>query len=1020
MRIFRLQSENIRTLFLMGLLLLSSFSLLAQNQDSTDNQPPLIIDPSPVLDSGSNIRPSATTTNLDTAAARFGNSTEAIQTQFQVPDIELKKGEIISNVLKVFNNSSDTLFFKLQVLRPAEWSQIGGNRTFAVAPNDTLFAPVLLIPKKVINDNTQIIINAFLINEQQEQLANNFFIISTRKRVSWEVSSKPTDKIYFKNQEKSKKFSINILNTGNGEQDIFINQQVLKKNLIISDSAGNIIKEPTHTISLKAGEDTTMKYTATVSNQRDRNFTRISSNNYLPTKEQEIQNYSLYYTTSEPNSFGRNVYRKSNRIQFVKLPNFVKMNDFGYSSLPLLVQLNVQNILDETTFMSLNLNGFKQIDENSSLVYFSQLNYSNSFYTNQVLRNSPWYIGYFGRKISAEAGQISSNMIGLNGFGKGFRGSYKINDQNKTTAFWVRSAGYFGVKRSETVGLSHEFKLNNSFRITGNIGQQDNLYRRSKITAASIQPNFNFRRRHYFNLIIGSTIRDSEFTGTKVTDQGYLFGGSYSTNFLDRKIRTNIDGRVNDKEFAFGTVERRNYNHRTIYTISEEWNVFIANRYQENKNYSSFTRKLLYEQELFSNSLIFSNKVKGGSVQPGMFFDYRNTRFNEIYFRGLSFRYSSFNFKENYLGSFSFRAGYSLPIGIVEDRRRDYFTFQFNTLIRYRVWNFSARYNYGIYNFSTAQNIERTGITPQDLRLSLQNQHQFKNNHIVLESNAIYSYNNSFDAHTIGIFPEIFYFNNTGWRFSLNANYNFNTRKLRQLPISDTIANPILIDPERTYANNFVLGASVRKEFGVPIPFVKKVKANVDFLAFFDVDGDGVKGRDEPVIENVVISIAKKEIMTNEEGIATVQHIDKGFHSIIAFALADLDGWFPNVDDTIAIMENGIQYVPFTRGVKVYGDVVLDRQDIAVADTTKPFDLSRIKITASNGKVYHTLTNLKGRFEFYLPNGQYVITMDERILGERYVLTKNNIPITLKETNGGVYISFFIVEKRKKVIRKKF
>ena len=67
-------------------------------------------------------------------------------------------------------------------------------------------------------------------------------------------------------------------------------------------------------------------------------------------------------------------------------------------------------------------------------------------------------------------------------------------------------------------------------------------------------------------------------------------------------------------------------------------------------------------------------------------------------------------------------------------------------------------------------------------------------------------------------------------------------------------------------------------------------------------------------------------------------------------------------------------------------------------------------------KVYSALTNNAGRFEFYLPFGDYVLTMDEAILNNRLKISRNNIPLKLKSTQEGVYVSFYIIEKRRKVI----
>ena len=46
--------------------------------------------------------------------------------------------------------------------------------------------------------------------------------------------------------------------------------------------------------------------------------------------------------------------------------------------------------------------------------------------------------------------------------------------------------------------------------------------------------------------------------------------------------------------------------------------------------------------------------------------------------------------------------------------------------------------------------------------------------------------------------------------------------------------------------------------------------------------------------------------------------------------------------------------------------------------------------------------------------------MDEGILNERFRVTSNNLPIKLRNKQDGVYVSFYIIEKRRKVIFKDF
>ena len=952
-----------------------------------------------------------------------GGENDLIYTAFGKSNIKLEEGQIISNILKIYNNSDKEINFRFDIIAPGNWKRIELQYENTIAISDTVFLPIVLIPGKDIEAGTEIIINAFILDEDGNQIGSNYFSIRTEKMVSWQINIEPSSTFYFKNNENSKRFNLNVANSGNSKQDIFVSYKSLNGGLILKDTNGNIVKSPNYTLGLDKFNDTILTHVASITNERVRNHRKIATVNYIPNVNQDQKKYTMYINSSEANGIGDNVYKKGNRVNFIKLPNETNINEFGYAYLPLTVEANFQNILDENAFMSLNLRGFKQLNSKASINYFAQLNYNQSYYTSNAIENSPWYIGYFDDKKTLQIGQTSSDIIGINGIGKGIRASYSYLENHKTGAFYVKSPGFFKSRIAESYGLSHSFRLNNNFRITGKIGGQTNQARGTEIQAYSIQPNFNILKKHYFNLIGAftnrtNTLSSNNFPSAKVS--GALFGANYSSNFLDKKLRINLSARYNDKEFSSGSLKRNSYQHRTIYNINEKWDVYLANRYQNTDNYNPTTNTLFFKQELLTNSVVFSTQSKGGAFQPGLFYDYRSTLRNKLNYRGASIRYSTFDFIQNYLTSASIRAGYSRPINASEQRKVDFFTLQFSSIIRYKVWNFTMRYNYGLFTASSFQNRETTSTSPQDLRLSLQNQYQFKNEHLVLETSGIYNYNNSFNSHVFGLFPKLIYFTNSGWMFSANINYNFSTRKYNPLLVSDTIFPVVFEDPQRTYTNDVFVGASVRKEFGVPIPFVKNNSASIEFVAFYDINGNRIKDGDEPAIENVVMRLGTKEVMSQYDGTASIKNIPIGTYPLMVFSLEELKGWFPNTDDSILVFNNSTVYIPFARGIKVYGDVVLDRQKIAVADTSKPFDLSRIKITASNGKVFNTLTDINGRFEFYMPNGDYTITMDENILGNRYKLSRNNIPLQLKNVKGGVYVSFFITEKRKKVVIKEF
>jgi hypothetical protein len=82
---------------------------------------------------------------------------------------------------------------------------------------------------------------------------------------------------------------------------------------------------------------------------------------------------------------------------------------------------------------------------------------------------------------------------------------------------------------------------------------------------------------------------------------------------------------------------------------------------------------------------------------------------------------------------------------------------------------------------------------------------------------------------------------------------------------------------------------------------------------------------------------------------------------------------------------------------------------------------SHFHFTQEQGQIKtYDITVKNGRFEFYLHFGSYSVTMDEVILNDRFRVTRNNLPIKLRNDQDGVYVSFYIIEKRRKVIFKDF
>ena len=958
-----------------------------------------------------------TSKNLDTIPfLRYGE----VSTKFSKPTEELKKGQIISNVLKIINHADIPLNFSVDAIFPGGWKRIGSkNQIHTAKPKDTVFVPIIILPTKLVNGNTEIIVNTFIISEDGQQIGNNFFTLTTTKKVAWSIDINNNTNFYFKNDENNKDFNFSINNNGNYNQDIFVSYTIPRKDLILTDTLLKPLIEPNKTFTLLPGEQKEIKHKIIASSLNKRNENRISINNYLPLTNTQRIARTLIVNTSEPKIRKTDLQRKT-KINFIKLPNEIEANSFGYPNLPLIVDLTAQNILDNRSFLSLNLQGFKQLNPEASLVYFTQLNYSNSFFTNNVFKNAPWYIGYFDDKKSIEIGQVNGDLIGASSSGKGIKLGYQFNEKHSAGGFYVNSNGFFSSENSIiSYGGWYKFKYNENIRLRASAGRSSNNFTERVNNSIILQPSVNFLNSHSISFISGFNNLQFKVNDISQSTNGYLIGTNYSSIAFKKKLRSNINVRYNDKYFSNGSSERINISQRFNYQLSKDWIAIATNNYQKSNIFNRNTDTFLYTQENFFSNVSFSKKTLKGSYQPGVFFEYRNFPTNSFVLRGLNFRYSLYNFEKNLLSSIFTRAGYAKPKDIIDSE--EYFSLEMSGLFRYQTWSLTGRYNLGTFSSISSQQNQNNFSTPQSLRLSIQNQYLFPSKQFVLESNIIYSYNNIFKNHSLGIFPQLFYFSDSGWRFGLSANYMFTSSDFSSVYDTTDIGqnqNQASIGP--TVNSNLNLNFSLRKEFGVPIPFTNKTAASAKFASFLDINGNNIKDKDEVSIQNVVVKLNKHEVITNFDGEASIKNVQQGKYKLEILPLEELNGWFSNTKDSIFINEDGINYIPFVRGIKVYGDIIIDRQKIAVTDDKK-LDLSRIKISAIKGdKIYNTLTNKNGRFEFYLPFGSYTITMDEVILNDRFRVTRNNLPIKLRNDQDGVYVSFYIIEKRRKVIFKDF
>jgi hypothetical protein len=136
-------------------------------------------------------------------------------------------------------------------------------------------------------------------------------------------------------------------------------------------------------------------------------------------------------------------------------------------------------------------------------------------------------------------------------------------------------------------------------------------------------------------------------------------------------------------------------------------------------------------------------------------------------------------------------------------------------------------------------------------------------------------------------------------------------------------------------------------------------------------------------------------------------------------SLVDLQGWYPLLDDSLQINISSEVNIPFVKGIKLSGSVVL--QKARYSNVSEKPDLSRILVTAldSAGRTYQGITDGEGQYTLYLPPGAYILTLDETLIGKGFTVLKNNAELKLNDVESFNF-NFYILEKKRKVNIKKF
>jgi hypothetical protein len=947
------------------------------------------------------------------ATAHAQISTLGVEAGFVANEGLITNGELVTNVLRIKNNTGAEISFRINTDYPPSWKQLSRpGAGYTVAAGDSLFLPFRFIPSGDLTGNNRFMISAFLIGTDDQQLATGLFWAFTRKRTSWSVSSEAGTRVYFKNGSNTADFDISLLNTGTERQQIVLSLNNMSLFSEITDSAGNSNYRQPYNLLLDPYQDTTFRFKFRYT-QGKRNAARIDIENYRPENLNEEKVFNLLVNTEEPSFGQQGTFEAGQRITFKKLSDDKQAASNGYSRMPLIVDYNVANLMDNISFSTLNVRGVAQLSFNEQLVYnFQGSAVSNHF--EEFLTNNNYYLGYFYARGNVQLGYINGGLMGIQSFGQGVRSSYMLTPRHTLTGFYIYKKDRFGQEMLNSYGMAYDVKYFRQNKARVEVGRSNNEITGVSTTAVTGRVNYNFLKFHSLNLSLSNTFNDINTPGTQRRQTyGYFAMGTYNGNFWKNRLNENHGFGYSSNDYANANLERFFYNHRFRLIFNDRWSTTMVNNY--NSTYSKFY--LNAEVTSLTSQLAFNRAFRARSIQPFLTYNVFQQVLVSYDMKGAGFNYNQFNPRTGTRFSTTVEAGVNTPRNMPGAEPTTYL--QWNMLLFYKTLTANARYIAGTYGYVPPSGSIAGSSSQQLFVSSLQHQYVFSNTKLMLQTNVNYYYNNVFRQHSITLFPDLYYFTTDGWRFRLGINYNL----ISNIALGNNYASQqqalISEDQSRITTQNTFVSVGVRKEFSLPIPLRRTQYCDINFVAFFDVNGNGLRDRNEHAIENVIIRLGDDEIITNPEGEARLRNAPMFRRPLVAFPLEPIEGWFPNQDDTALILRNKAINIPFVKGVKIKGKVSIDREAIS-ADADETFDLSRIRITASGQRTFNVLTDFNGNFEFYLPYGKYIITMDEAVLGGRFRIARNNYDVEASKESDGMVISFLIIEKKRKIIKKTF
>jgi len=939
-----------------------------------------------------------------------------VNMSFLKPDAKTELDEFTSNVLRVINNTDQAQDLSLLLNPPAGWQLLGNSvKDFNLASKDTLIVPVRLRSSGNVKGGMTYVTNAFL-TMRGFTVANAIWNIEVNKKSNWNASLS-SNKIYFVEGSDSTSFALHLSNNGNSDEALVVHANA-EQGIFIKNRKDQNVTSQRQPLLLKVNQDTSLIFTLCRENISPLPHTNKESNNLRYRLKLKVLN-------ERHHNGGKGLW--TGNVSFLKLPNKRKVEEAMFNSFPLTFEWNSYNILDQNTYGSLGLYGFKHLNNNRSFSYYYQAN----FIKNQVdwasLLGNYFYLGYFSPLYNVEVGDITAGRSGSLLVGSGLKASYRYKNHQLggiyigNPSLWENPflTGYGGFYNYQ----QKKIKADVYYEATTNTMLQ------IESSYATVDADYRLNTHHL--IMLGGGYSNENFTAVGIEGQtGYRAMLGYQGNVKD--ININLNTQYHSEAYA----PRRGVING-LATVAYPLNTFIRLRggasYFRNQpsdvlNDGTIQDSLYTGRTSVFVQMLHANNGSNYVVQPQ--YTRYTSNFLDANTAGVNFEYRTRFKSQTSFFSTLFVGQNNFPSHAQVD---PIFVSNIRLSLRYKSFNANVRYYYGPFYLNEQMLYVNTLENPQRFFAMVNYDKWFAKNKMRLNINFNYNYATRQGRHQLVTRPEIFYYTSNRFEFSVYTNYLMYANAQYERESTVLSGSPIV-------NTDYFVPASVtgRIEFGFGIKFNINVPAGIErnynatMVVFRDQNGNGVKDKDEPGYENMLIRVTPTsanftsdemmlqqhdiyELITNIDGEVLYNNLPKGNYKVESIPLVAAEGWFSASEFYKYIDGNQTVFIPLSRGARLSGGVFVERD---IHSDNKAVQLGNIRVTAVNqlsGESHSSLTDPFGNYSMYLPNGDYVISINEGAVGARYQFIENNIPISVKNSGENYNVGFYLVEKKRQI-----